>query len=227
MWSYTLNGKIEGPVTAEALRDLLVAGRLGWDDLVWHQGLKDWTKAGKFPELGAPPVAPAIALPIALAEPPWAPPAHPGTHAMGTPSASLSLDAALEALRATKPWVRFMGVMGIIWTVLMVILALAFTAISQSSAMPMTPTMRIVMPALYLVMALLQVPPILFLNRYASRIGIALEAQTPEALARALEAQKSFWRYVGIFTLVVLIIYGLVLLFGIGLAAFLGSGHKF
>jgi len=39
--------------------------------------------------------------------------------------------------------------------------------------------------------------------------------RTPAELTHALEAQKSFWKFVGILTLIVLCIYALIAIFGI------------
>lgn len=216
-WSYILSGKTVGPITEEALRDLLASGRLRADDLVWHQGLADWTKAGQFPELQPrPSLAPPVpAPPIPLPPPPMLDEAALDA---GAPMA-----ATLAALRATKPWVRFLGVLGIIGTIFMVLLALVFMAFNELMFRGMPPGIRMLFPVLYLIFALLQFPPVLFLNRYASRIGDLLRTGAPEDLTRAMEAQKSFWKYVGIMTLIVLCCYVLALVGGVGMALVAGG----
>lgn len=210
-WSYIQNGATQGPVPQEALQDLLASGKVGWDALVWRQGLADWTQAGALPELRVvppPPPAPPMAL---------APPQEGGAVQA----------AVVDALRATRPWVRFMGILGILGTVLLVVVALVFLGMTQGPLRGMPSAMRVVLPGLYLVMAAFQVPPVLFLNRYASRITDLLRDGSPEALAEALRAQKSFWRYVGIMTLVVLCIYVLAAVVGIGAAVFMGGMRRF
>jgi hypothetical protein len=72
----------------------------------------------------------------------------------------------------------------------------------------------------------IQLPPVIFLNKYASRIAEAEGTRTPEDLARALEAQKSFWRYVGIFTLVMLCLYALLFVVGIGTAIMAAGARR-
>jgi hypothetical protein len=67
----------------------------------------------------------------------------------------------------------------------------------------------------YLVMAGFQLPAALFLNRYASRIGTLVDSGSPEDLQQALAAQKSFWRYVGILTLVFICLYVVVIVVAI------------
>jgi hypothetical protein len=221
-WSYIQNGNTLGPVSEETLRNLLREGLLGWEDLVWHPGLSDWTKAGKFPEL-----TPGR---IALDEPPRmaAPPAPRPIVVRGEdPFAKVAMAGALDALRATKPWVRFLGVLGIIGIVFMALGGLVFLGLSQSSLLPMPSGMRTVLPVAYLLMAGLQVPPVVYLNRYASRIARALISASPEDLTDALEAQKSFWRYMGILTLVMMIMYVVVIVLGIAGAVAMGGRHRF
>lgn len=231
-WSYVQNGATQGPITEDALRQLLGSGQLRWDDLVWRPGLTEWTQAGQIPELrSTPPPAPAPASIPAQATPrnAYEP---PRSVVMSAPDPS-SLDAqsavagAMDALRATKPWVRFMGVLGILGTALLVVIALILIGVSQGPFKTLPPGVRVVLPLVYLLMAALQVPPVLHLNRYASRIGILLETHAPEDLTRALDAQKSFWKYVGIMTLIMMCTYVLIFIFAVGMAAVVGAGHRF
>ncbi|BDU74324.1 DUF4339 domain-containing protein [Mesoterricola silvestris] len=209
-WSYIQNGATQGPVPQEVLQELLATGQVRPGDLVWRQGLPDWTPAGTLPELRAVPPPPQV---------------FPG--ALPPPAAEAVPAAVVEALRATRPWVRFMGVLGILGTVFLAVIALVFLGMTQGPLRGMPQGLRMVLPGFYLVMAAFQVPPVIFLNRYASRITDLLADGGPEALAEALRAQKSFWRYVGIMTLVVLCLYILGALVGIGAAVLLGGLRHF
>jgi hypothetical protein len=44
-WFYAADGVQHGPVSEEALKALVVDGRLGADDLVWNPALPQWTQA--------------------------------------------------------------------------------------------------------------------------------------------------------------------------------------
>jgi hypothetical protein len=55
--------------------------------------------------------------------------------------------------------------------------------------------------------------PALLLFRYASRINDLWTNRSVRALEDALEAQKSFWKFVGILMLVVIVLYLLVIVF--------------
>ena len=68
---------------------------------------------------------------------------------------------------------------------------------------------------IYIAMAILYIIPAVFQWRSADRIASFLVRRTPDSLGYALEAQKSFWKFVGILTLIVLCIYALIALFGI------------
>ena len=59
-------------------------------------------------------------------------------------------------------------------------------------------------------MALIYIFPAVFLWKYADRIAVFMRERSTGALASALEAQKSFWKFVGILTAVVLAIYAAI-----------------
>lgn len=44
LWYYHLDGKTEGPVSAEFIETLLKKEELSIDAMVWHESLTDWTK---------------------------------------------------------------------------------------------------------------------------------------------------------------------------------------
>jgi len=72
-WYYTRQGQRFGPLSTEQMRQLAQAGQLQQTDLVWTEGITEWTPAGRVPQLfaaapaaggaaGAPAV-PAAGLP--------------------------------------------------------------------------------------------------------------------------------------------------------------------
>jgi len=227
-WRYIQSGKSQGPVAEEELKQLIATGQLPLEVLVWRPGLTDWTKASQIPELQpARPEPPAAQAPEGrnLYEAPKA-----VTLSDTEPSsleAQAAIAGALESLRATKPWVRFLGVLGIVGISLMVVVSLLMAVLSRGAFRGLTPPLRVVLPAVYLLMGALQIPPVIYLNRYAGRIGALLESHAPADLAKALEAQKSFWKYVGIFALVMMCVYALGIILAVGAAAFAGAGRRF
>lgn len=229
-WRYIENGAPQGPVTEEALRQLIGTEQLDVDVLVWRPGLVDWTQASQVPEL-APPRIQLAEPPAPVAEDPnpFQPP-KAAILAVPEPTdleSGAAVAGALEALRGTKPWARFMAVMGMIGIGFMVLISLTVSLFTRGRLRGMPGPMQVVLPVIYLVFGGLQLPLVIFLNRYASRIGTLLESHAPEDLQRALEAQKSFWKYLGIITLVVLCVYGLSLLFIVGSVAVAAGMRRF
>ena len=126
-------------------------------------------------------------------------------------------DNMLESLRATRPWVKFLAILGFIVCGLMALAALAVLGGAGGKEGPMAsvgPALAVV----YLLLVLLYFMPCLYLYKYAgaiSRIAESGQAAMEDALAR----QKSFWKFMGILTAIVLVIE----VIGILAAVFLGS----
>jgi len=87
-WYYSKNGVQLGPVTLQELQAKLVAGEVAWSDLVWRDGMSDWTAAGQVAELrpmqsavvapGVPPQIPSSSPYVPPAQPYVPQPAVPG-----------------------------------------------------------------------------------------------------------------------------------------------------
>lgn len=113
-------------------------------------------------------------------------------------------------LQATKPWVRLMSIILFISVGLMILVGVVMMF------MPATPGMGGIGPLigiLYILLSGLYIVPGIFLHRYASSIGDLLEGGGDVAMEAALGSQKSFWRFVGIVTLIVIALYVLAIIF--------------
>ena len=122
----------------------------------------------------------------------------------------------IEHLRATKPWVRFMSVISFVMSGFMILGGVIIMF------MPAAPGMGAFGPVLgivYILLAGLYIAPAYFLHQFASSIGTLMQGGGDVAMEAALGSQKSFWRFVGIMTLVVICLYGLffviAILFGV------------
>jgi uncharacterized RDD family membrane protein YckC len=63
-WYYSDNGKQAGPVSDEALQQLVRSGSIRPETIVWHSGLSAWTPYAKVPGVTMPaPAAPAAPAP--------------------------------------------------------------------------------------------------------------------------------------------------------------------
>lgn len=54
-WFYAKHGKQDGPVDVATLRGKLTSGEIAPTDLVWKEGMAEWTAAGDVAELSASP----------------------------------------------------------------------------------------------------------------------------------------------------------------------------
>ena len=233
-WHYVQNGASAGPVPEEQLKVMIATGALKPTDLVWREGMAQWTAVQALPELQAqaPVPAPASApVPVPAVAPAANPYTAPQAAVQGpapeAPAAGPVSQEAVEMLARTKPWVRFFGILGLIGIVLMVLGAVAMGLLSAGPFRYMGLFARLGVGVLYLVLALLYIPPVLYLNRYASRIRDLMDDPSSFNLEQALKAQKSFWKYIGVFTVVFMCIYALALIGVLVAALAMGSGRLF
>ncbi|MBL0313337.1 MAG: DUF4339 domain-containing protein [Holophagaceae bacterium] len=220
-WYYAQNNQQFGPIPAEQLRSMLSTGALRPSDLVWSESLPAWTPAGQVSALQVAPNPPAPApvyapQPAPKPSPNYAPAApSPVYHHPGEVS-----EEVVGILKSTKPWVRFLSVLGFLGLALLVVGCIAILAVPMGQMGSMTLGPRIAASFAYLLMGLLQLPAVLFLSRYASRIARLATSGDPNDLEDALRAQKSFWKYVGILTLVMMILYLIAI---VGVLVFAGA----
>lgn len=118
----------------------------------------------------------------------------------------------LRQLAGTKPWVRFISVLMFIGAGLMLLGALfmlvAGGTILKSSKMGAAEMgMMVPIAIAYALFAFLYIFPALKLWKYASRIGDLLNSGAVLDLEAALNEQRSFWKFVGIMALILLILY--------------------
>jgi len=115
----------------------------------------------------------------------------------------------LGSLKATRPWVKFIAIVWFVGVAFMVVFGLAMiTGMYTGFSMPGFPTLLgRVFGAFYIVMALVYVMPALYLYRYAKAIAGFQTASVMTSFENVLKQQKSFWKYFGIFIIVVLVLY--------------------
>jgi hypothetical protein len=134
-------------------------------------------------------------------------------------------DNMLGSLKATRPWVMFLAILGFVFMGFMVLASLimfvGFSAAPVSSKLP--PFVGAVLGALYIALAVVAyLIPCLYLLRYGNAITRIQTAGQP-AMEDALRLQKSFWKYVGILMIVVLVVYVLFIIGAIAFAVMYGS----
>ncbi len=130
-------------------------------------------------------------------------------------------DEVIQPLRRTRPWVKFIAIIGfigcgfVLLDALFMLLGVAFLPGAKTSqALPVG--FMIALVSLYLVIAFFAYfIPSLLLARYASTLGRIETNATLEKLAESAEYQRRFWKYCGVLLIVGISVF---VLFVIGAA---------
>lgn len=132
------------------------------------------------------------------------------------------LSTATSHLERTRPWVRFLSIVGFVSAAFLVCVGLLGGA---GMAMNRNPA-GVVIFIFYPILGALYVVPSLYLSRYANHIGQFVQSRQQADLVSALDAQRAFWKFVGIMAIVsivfTIIAIPLAIIFGV-LAAMAGA----
>lgn len=120
-------------------------------------------------------------------------------------------EGVLVALQSTRPWVLFLGILGLVGAGLM--LLGGFGVIIYGAFAGGGPFVG--MGVIYFIFSLLYIAPSIMLIQYANKIRTFTAAPSAGNLKDALTAQKSFWKFVGVMALIVLVIYAVMFFVGI------------
>jgi len=134
-------------------------------------------------------------------------------------------EGMLDALKATRPWVKFLSIVGFVFCAIMALVGLAMMGGMGAGKDGLPAGLGPVFGVVYLLLVALYFFPCLYLLRYASAIA-RIPAEGQRAVEEALVKQKSFWKFIGILTAVVLILEVIFIVGGIFLGVALGlRGH--
>ncbi|MCB1278607.1 DUF5362 family protein [Prosthecobacter sp.] len=129
------------------------------------------------------------------------------------PAADGVSPSTIAMLSATKPWVRFMSVLMWIGVAFMLLGAIGMGAVTalgvtkQTTTSPFGGAELVVMAAIYGLMAIVYIFPAIKLGKYASRIGSLVSTRSVADLDAALNEQRSFWKFIGIMTIIMISLY--------------------
>lgn len=118
----------------------------------------------------------------------------------------------IEALRTTRPWVRFLSILGFVGAAFILlggILVMVLGTFSGAAASdPLGAGMMVGLGVIYMIGALLYIVAALHLSRYASAITRAVRHPVDVvSMEAALTHQKSFWKFTGIVAIVTMLLY--------------------
>jgi hypothetical protein len=136
-------------------------------------------------------------------------------------SAPAGTDKTAAILKETRPWVRFVSIVGFVFSALMIFGGIAGGIFLTAIVKPTEFQGSVLF--IYAAFGLLYLVPSIYLFQYASNIGAFLRIRSARSLDIALESQKSFWKFMGILFAIVLCLYALLIVgaivFGIAGAA--------
>ena len=131
-------------------------------------------------------------------------------------NSELILDSQSRAfLRETAKWAKFLAIVGFVGMGLMVIIAMFMGSIMASLGpalgdMPGAGVTGGFISALYIGFAILGIIPLLYMYRFAVKIKQALDIENQEVLIAAFENLKSYYKFIGIFTAIILGLYAFI-----------------
>jgi hypothetical protein len=150
--------------------------------------------------------------------PPGVPsPAYPaaGVNYGATGSVAVS-DTTVELLRQTRPWVLLLSILAFVGSALMALVGVALAAYGMLA--PGGKASQAAVGLVYVPIALFYIYPGIKLWGYGSAIARLMTTRSSADLEDALGQQKSFWKFSGIASVVVLGLYA------VGLAVFIAFG---
>lgn len=137
--------------------------------------------------------------------------------------------AAVEQLAATKPWVRFISVITFIGAGFMLVAAAGMGvmgmvggtvgSVTRNANNPFTGAMGFGLAALYVVLSIVYIFPGIKLWKYANSIAMLIQTGRNEDLVAALNQQRSFWKFVGILLISIMVLYVVAIIAAVAFAA--------
>jgi hypothetical protein len=131
---------------------------------------------------------------------------------------------AAAYLLETSKWANFLSIMGFVLTGIIVLVGLfagsIFSMMPQSEMGNMPGGVGTMMTGLYLILGVVYFFPSWYLFKYAQKLKASLSTRNSQELVTAFENQKSLYKFWGIFAIIMLAIYGVMILFSLSFLAF-------
>jgi hypothetical protein len=142
--------------------------------------------------------------------------------------------AIIAKLTQTQPWLRFVGIMMMIVAVLMILGGTACTLLGAFTLAGMIPSgkgaggaMLLSIGLLYVVLSVIYFFPARLLLKNARAIRTLATAPEEATVIEALEAQRRFWKFIGVFIISILAFYLLAIAAAFIIPAIQGiTAHK-
>ena len=130
---------------------------------------------------------------------------------------SVSIDSPTRtALLEASKWAKFLAIVGFVMVGLATVIGvggLLFTGVSGLDGGAM---LSIGMAVAYLIMIAIYFFPLLYMFRFSKQIRIGVENDNQDAVNSAFVNLKSYFKFLGILILILLILYALMFVLGVG-----------
>ena len=129
--------------------------------------------------------------------------------------------SAKDFLKETAKWAYFLSIIGFVGIGFLIIAAIFAGAIFSTlgNTVPAMGTMGgsfgLMISVFYILFAAIYFFPVYYLFKFASNAKTAFKDNDSEALTNSFEYLKSHYKFLGIFTISILVIYGLIFVFAI------------
>jgi hypothetical protein len=133
-----------------------------------------------------------------------------------TPKIDLSKEA-LSNLYEMRKWTNFLAIMGFIFIGFMILIGFAIKSFlaTMGPDIPQLPYSSTLIGFIYLMIGLLYFFPVLYLYKFSSWTKSALANNNSSDLNEAFKNLKLHYRFIGILTIITLVLYGVMFIAGI------------
>jgi hypothetical protein len=107
----------------------------------------------------------------------------------------------IQILDRTQPWVRLVSIVGFVTVALMIVIGFVGGALGMAAEIP-----ELAVLLVYPLIGVLYFFPSLYLYKYARRIGMFVAQGHQVHLEAALDAQRAFWKFVGVVVLLSVVV---------------------
>ncbi|AWV97887.1 DUF5362 family protein [Arcticibacterium luteifluviistationis] len=131
----------------------------------------------------------------------------------------LSENGKQDLLESAK-WAKFLAIVGFVGSGLLVVFAFGLSTLmsflpNSESFESLGPSYFLGMTFIYVVMAVIYFFPCLYLFKFAKSTKLAILEEDNELLHLALFNMRKMFKFVGVMTLTILILYGVLIVFGV------------
>ena len=120
-------------------------------------------------------------------------------------------------LKETAKWCKFLSILGFLGLGLLFLssffISTIYASMPQSTSIPFN--LGTAMTIFYIIMIAIYIFPLYYLHQFSVKLKKAVTSKDDEVLASAFEMLKSHYKFVGVFTIIMLSIYILVGIVGL------------